>query len=61
MNKLDEAVKIIHDNNKKVGSIASTPEMLSILKDKKLDYVTYSVDSGMVQNAYKKIINKFEQ
>ncbi len=61
MNKLDEAVKIIHNNHKKVGSIASTPEMLSILKDKKLDYVTYSVDTGMVQNAYKDIIDKFEQ
>ena len=61
MNKLDEAIKIIHNSHKKVGSIASTPEMLSILKDKKLDYITYSVDTGMVQKAYKEIIHKFEQ
>jgi 4-hydroxy-2-oxoheptanedioate aldolase len=59
LKKLDEAVKIIHDCHKKVGSIASTPEMLSILKDKKLDYVTYSVDSGIVKDAYQSIIKKF--
>jgi len=61
LRKLDEAVKIIHDCRKKVGSIASTPEMLSILKDKKLDYITYSVDTGMVKDAYQAIIKKFEE
>jgi 4-hydroxy-2-oxoheptanedioate aldolase len=56
LDKLDEAVAIIHGCNKKVGSIASTPEMLAILKSKNLDYITYSVDTGMVKNAYQTII-----
>jgi 4-hydroxy-2-oxoheptanedioate aldolase len=59
LSKLDEAIKIIHDCHKKAGSIASTPEMLSILKDKKLDYITYSVDTGMVKDAYQSIIKNF--
>ncbi|MBT4669069.1 MAG: hypothetical protein HOC17_06025 [Candidatus Ruthia sp.] len=61
IDKLDEAVKIIHQNGKKVGSIASTPEMLKILKDKKLDYITYSVDTGVIKNAYQLIINEFRE
>jgi 4-hydroxy-2-oxoheptanedioate aldolase len=61
LSELDEAVEVIHDCHKKVGSIASTPEMLSILKSKRLDYVTYSVDTGMVKDAYQSIIKKFEE
>ena len=61
LNKLDEAVIKIHSYNKKVGSIASSLEMLTLLKNKELDYITYSVDTGVVKNAYQEIINKFEQ
>jgi 4-hydroxy-2-oxoheptanedioate aldolase len=61
INKLDDAVEIIHNNHKKVGSIASTLEMLKILKDKEIDYITYSVDTGVVKNAYQEIINNFEK
>jgi 4-hydroxy-2-oxoheptanedioate aldolase len=61
LEKLDEAVKIIHNCNKKIGSIATTPEMLSILKGKNLDYITYSVDTGMVKSAYQNIIKEFEK
>ena len=61
IDKLDEAVNIIHQNGKKVGSIASTPEMLKILKGKKLDYITYSVDTGVIKNAYQLIINEFRE
>ncbi len=61
LKKLDEAVKIIHNCNKKVGSIATTPEMLAILKGKNLDYITYSVDTGVVKSAYQNIIKEFEK
>lgn len=59
MEKLDEAIKIIHKNGKKVGSIASNIDMLKILKDKNIDYLTYSVDTGMIKESYVDMINKF--
>jgi 4-hydroxy-2-oxoheptanedioate aldolase len=57
--ELDKAIKIIHTYGKKVGSIASNAEMLKILKSKKIDYITYSVDSGMLKESYVNILNKF--
>jgi len=59
MEKLDEAIEIIHKNGKKVGSIASNIEMLKILKEKNIDYLTYSVDTGMIKESYIDMINKF--
>ena len=61
MKKLDEAIEIIHKNGKKVGSIASNIEMLQVLKDKKIDYLTYSVDTGMIKESYVDMINKFNK
>lgn len=58
--KLDEAIKIIHRNGKKVGSIASNIEMLKVLKEKKIDYLTYSVDTGMIKESYQHMINSFK-
>ena len=58
--KLDEAVKIIHANNKKIGSIASNLDMLTVLKNKKIDYLTYSVDTGMIKESYQKMISTFK-
>lgn len=54
--KLDEAIEIIHKHGKKVGSIASNIEMLKILKEKKIDYLTYSVDTGMIKESYSYIL-----
>lgn len=60
MEKLDEAVEIINASGKKVGSIASNLEMLEVLKAKKIDYLTYSVDTGMIKESYQHMINKFK-
>ena len=60
MEKLDEAIEVIHKNGKKVGSIASNLDMLEILKKKKIDYLTYSVDTGMIKESYKHMINSFK-
>ena len=57
--KLDEAIAIIHKYGKKVGSIASNLEMLITLKAKKIDYLTYSVDTGMIKESYQTMINSF--
>jgi len=61
MDKLEQAVTIVHQNKKKVGSIASNLTMLSVLKKQKLDYITYSVDTGVIKEAYNQIINHFNQ
>ena len=60
LKKLDEAIKIIHSNNKKVGSIASNLEMLKLLKNKQIDYLTYSVDTGIIKESYQNIVNTFK-
>jgi len=57
--KLDEAIEIIHRYNKKVGSIASNLEMLDLLKSKRIDYLTYSVDTGMIKESYQTMVKSF--
>jgi 4-hydroxy-2-oxoheptanedioate aldolase len=59
--KLDEAIEIIHKNGKKVGSIASNINMLKVLKSKNIDYLTYSVDTGIIKESYQNIINNFKR
>jgi len=59
ISKLDEAIEIIHKNGKKVGSIASNIDMLEMLKKKNIDYLTYSVDTGMIKESYVNMINSF--
>ena len=59
--KLDEAIKIIHKHGKKVGSIASNLRMLELLKGKKIDYLTYSVDTGMIKESYQTMIKDFRK
>jgi len=61
MEKLDEAIEIIHKSGKKVGSIASNLDMLEVLKKKKIDYLTYSVDTGMIKESYQNMINGFRK
>jgi 4-hydroxy-2-oxoheptanedioate aldolase len=61
MEKLDKAIEIIHGNGKKIGSIASNLDMLQLLKEKKIDYLTYSVDTGIIKESYVNIINKFNK
>ena len=58
--KLDEAISIIHKYGKKVGSIASNLKMLSTLKEKEIDYLTYSVDTGMLKESYQNMIKSFK-
>jgi len=57
--KLDEAIDIIHKYGKKVGSIASNISMLKVLKKKNIDYLTYSVDTGMIKESYQTMIKDF--
>lgn len=59
MEKLDEAIEVIHKNGKKVGSIASNLNMLEILKKKDIEYLTYSVDTGIIKESYQNMIDSF--
>lgn len=60
MKHLDAAIDIVHRNGKKIGSIASNPTMLKTLKDKNIDYLTYSVDTGMLKESYQAILTHFK-
>jgi len=57
--KLDDAIDVVHKYGKKIGSIASNLDMLKILKDKKVDYLTYSVDTGIIKESYQNITSRF--
>ena len=60
MEYLDTAIDIVHRNRKKIGSIASNPEMLCTLKEKRVDYLTYSVDTGMLKESYQVLLTQFK-
>lgn len=57
---LDKAISMIHAYGKKVGSIASNHEMLKKLQSKGIDYLTYSVDTGMLKEAYQQLVQNFD-
>ena len=59
LEKLDEAISIVHGNNKLVGSIASNLGMLKQMQAKNIDYLTYSVDTGIIKEAYELMIDSF--
>lgn len=59
LEKLDQAIEIVHSKNKKIGSIASNLKMLDLLKNKNIDYLTYSVDAGMIKESYQAMLNQF--
>ena len=52
---------MIHRYNKKVGSIAASPSMLGLLKNIGVDYITYSVDTGILRDGYSAIIDEWKK
>jgi 4-hydroxy-2-oxoheptanedioate aldolase len=56
---LDKAIAMIHAHGKKVGSIASNMNMLKKLQAKGIDYLTYSVDTGMIKESYQSLVKNF--
>ena len=61
LEKLSDAIDVIHAAHKKVGSIAASLGMLNLLKDMKVDYLTYSVDSGILFDGYTQICNEWNK
>jgi len=61
LKKLQYAIDIVHKKNKKIGSIASSFEMMDTLKEFGVDYITYSVDTGVIKSAFKDILKKFRE
>ena len=58
MESLDAAISKVHKIGKKVGTIASNKSMFKILKSKRVDYLTYSVDSGVLREGYTKLLKE---
>jgi len=56
---LEKAVKVAHTNNKKIGTIAANFGMLKKFKEIGIDYLTYSVDTGMIKESYTNIVKLF--
>ncbi len=56
---LQTAVDVAHKNNKKIGTIAANHQMLKNFKEMGVDYLTYSVDTGMIKEAYLDIVTNF--
>lgn len=57
--KLEDSVKMIHTSGKKVGTIAANAEKLRQFKAIGVDYLTYSVDTGILKEAYQNIASIF--
>lgn len=58
---LKKSVEIVHSKGKLIGSIAADEDMLKLLQDIGVDYITYSVDSGMLKDAYKNVVSCFNK
>ena len=59
INYLKKSVDIVHSKGKMIGSIAADVEMLALFQEIGVDYITYSVDSGMIKDAYKNIVSSY--
>jgi len=59
INELEKAVKVAHSNNKKIGTIAANYRMLKKFKSIGIDYLTYSVDTGIIKESYIAIVKSF--
>jgi len=58
---LDDIILETHNAGKKIGTIATSTDFLKVLKNKNIDYITYSVDTGMLKNSYKDLVNNFKE
>lgn len=59
INALEKAVQVAHSNNKKIGTIAANDGMLKKFKEIGIDYLTYSVDTGIIKESYIDIVKSF--
>jgi len=58
VSKMKDAVKLARAHGKFVGTFTETPEDAKKWRDIGVQYISYSVDVGLVMNAYKNITNK---
>ena len=60
INKMKESVKLAKDCNKIIGTFCESPEDVQIWSDIGVQYIAYSVDVGIIMDAYTNIINKLK-
>ena len=58
---LKNAIKTVKNNGKKIGSIAANKNMLEQFVELGVDYITYSVDAGVIKEAYAGIVKSFDK
>lgn len=61
MKLLKKLTTFLRDKNKAVGTIAIDESSLKIYLDLGINYILYWVDSAVLQNSYKKVVNAFEK
>ena len=59
--ELEKTIKIVKKNGKKIGSIAANKKMLEQFIRLGVDYITYSVDSGVIKEAYTDVAGVFKR
>ena len=53
-------MKLAKDCNKIIGTFCESPEDVQIWSDIGVQYIAYSVDVGIIMDAYTNIINKLK-
>jgi 4-hydroxy-2-oxoheptanedioate aldolase len=59
--ELKKTIKIVKKSGKKIGSIATNKKMLEQFIRFGVDYITYSVDSGVIKEAYTEVVGVFKR
>lgn len=61
LTELKNAVKIVHSKGKKIGCVPANRKMLEEFISLGIDYVTYSVDSGVLKEGYSSAVELFRK
>ncbi|TYA92132.1 HpcH/HpaI aldolase family protein [Seonamhaeicola marinus] len=60
VNAMKEAVEIAKEHGKAVGTFTESPEKAKMWRDIGVQYISYSVDVGLVMNTFKDITSKLK-
>jgi 4-hydroxy-2-oxoheptanedioate aldolase len=60
INTLKRVIEIVKSKDKKIGTIAANKNMMKLFINLGIDYITYSVDTGIIKESYLDIVSKFK-
>lgn len=61
VNKMKQAVTLAKNHNKIIGTFCESPQDVKKWRDLGVQYIAYTVDVGIIYDAYKKIINQIKK